>query len=129
MIALILGLICQCAECVCEQPTVTPTPPQVACESPLSFSGGTLWKPQGDHSGKLVILLAEQHDYSECKVKKRNGGWEDLEFTGRSNGNRQTWRGSQPGGPYYAGKLKDGGVLCDDGCFFPIPGSPKRRWE
>lgn len=129
ILELLFGLVCQCSQCVCEDPNPEPTPLPGQCESPLSFSGGTLWKPKGDHSGKLVVLLAEQHDYERCEVKRKNGSWEELQYTGRSNGNRQTWRGDAPGGPAYAGKRDGGGVRCDDSCFFPLPGPPKKRWE
>lgn len=116
----------ECKSCSCID---NPTPPPFDCEGPLSFTGGTLWKPKGDHTGKLVVLLAEQHDYDRCEVKRRDGSWEGLQYTGRSNGNRQTWRGNFPGGPAYAGRKLEGGVRCDSSCFFPIPGAPKRRWE
>lgn len=129
ILELLLGLVCQCSQCVCEDPEPVPTPAPGQCESPLAFTGGTLWKPQGDHSGKLVVLLAEQHDYDSCKVKRKDGSWEELTYTGRSNGNRQTWRGDAPGGPTYAGKNAGGGVDCDNGCFFPLPGRPRDRHE
>lgn len=130
LITLLTGLICECSQCVCEPPSEEPD--TSLCAEPLSFTAGTLWKPFSDSDGRLVILLAPQHDYERCEVKRKNGTYEELEFRGRSNGDRQTWRGDFPGGPAYAGKKDGGGVRCfveESVCEFPIPGAPKRRWE
>lgn len=105
-----------------------PVVPPAECESPLAFTGGTLWKPESDSTGRLVVLLAPQHDYSKCSVVRKDGAFEPLRFTGRSNGDRQTWRADKPG-KSYAGKAKNGGVVCDETCFFPIPGPPGKRHD
>ena len=135
MIGLILQLVCTCGDCVCEAPQPS-IPYHETCEGPQKYSNGNLWKPKGDHSGSLVVLLRTKYPiFDTCQVKLRDGSWESLEYTGLSNGDRQTYRGREPGGKYYAGKQKLGGVrcfvcpdlICLSRCEFPIPGAPKER--
>lgn len=119
-----------CRDCVMEGPT------EPLCDED-SFSGGTLWKPQGENSNNLVVLVrSDYEDFDFCEVKLRSGGYEQLGYTGRSNGHRQTYRGDAPGGRAYAGKRLQGGVRCwyvadvlSECVFFAIPGAPKQRHE
>ena len=97
-----------------------------------SWSDGNLWKPEGDHSGKLVVLFREQYvdEFEVVRVKTKDGSWENLQYTGKSNGDRQTWRGSEPGRSY-AGKAKLGGVMARRGkhtVWIPLEGPPGKRY-
>lgn len=127
---ILLGLMCICKECDCEPP---PNFHQ-SCPGPQKWSGGNLWKPQGESDGRLVVLLRTNYPvFESCEVRRKDGGYEELVYTGLSNGDRQTYRGAFSGGSgEYAGKKKDGGVRCwieEFVCTFPIPGPPKQRWE
>jgi hypothetical protein len=108
-------------------------PPDDIPAHELVFKNGNLWKPQGDHTGKLVVLLrADWPQPAYVDVRARDGAWERMMFTGRSNGDRHTYRGNFPGGPHYAGKNRQGGVrmlLNDRQYMIPIPGRPKNRHE
>lgn len=97
------------------QPTPFSTPLEIAIDNPdctqimgTDGPGGFLWKPRGDHSNALVILLrdAYRQEFEDCVVRRSDGTVESMQFTGFSNGNRQTWRGSRPGGAY------DGWLRC-----------------
>lgn len=132
------ALICECTQC---EDTNSPPPPQPdyheSCPGPQSFSNGNLWKPRGENNGKLVVLLRAVYPlFDRCEVKLKNGGVEELSYTGLSNptpeGDRYTFRGSQPGGPFYAGRKAGGGITCWIGpevCEFPLPGPPKNRHD
>ena len=132
MLGFLIALMCTCSDCVCEDPGTT-LPYHPSCQGPQSFSGGNLWKPRGENNPNLVVLLrASYPEFDLCEVRLRDGSWEAMEYTGRSNGDRLTYRGRQPGGDYYAGKKRMGGVRCFIGqefCEYPIPGPPKDRHE
>lgn len=129
----IVGLMCTCGDCVCDDPPGTTLPYHPSCQGPQSYSGGNLWKPRGDHSNNLVVLLKTAYPiFDFCEVRRKDGTWEVMGYTGLSNGDRQTYRGPRPGGDYYAGKMKNGGVRCfigEEFCEFPIPGPPKERHD
>lgn len=127
------ALICECTRCE-NQDDLPPPNFHPSCPEPQSWSGGNLWKPRGENSGKLVVLLRTSYPlFDTCSVKLKNGNREDMEYTGLSNGDRQTFRGRFSGGSgEYAGKKKNGGVRCWIGeqiCEFPIPGPPKERHD
>jgi micrococcal nuclease len=119
------------------QPIPPPDNPTLPPESQWRFKACNLWKPEGDHSGKLVVLIRGDWDEPEyAEAKRRDGSWERLEYTGESNecsGNlRYTYRGKDPGGPAYAGVQKDGGVRLKYGpdfAFIPLHKKPSERNE
>ena len=65
-------------------------------------AGGFLWKPISEADGNLVILFPPEFDVKFFKVLvfDLEGSIEQGEFTGFTNGDRQTWRFSSPGGVY-----------------------------
>ena len=93
------------------EPTIAPTPeptePPVAnpmCTDIMGIDGpgNFLWKPEGDHTNALVVLLPERFEspFASMVVKRKSGESENLRFTGFSNGDRQKWRGQLKGGRY-----------------------------
>lgn len=78
--------------------------------APLSSSdgaGGFLWKPSGDHSSKLVVLLPSEFNSRATAVEIHRESPPTVEsfveggtFSGIANGNRSHWRFSQPGAAY-----------------------------
>lgn len=120
------------------EPTAVPTPIEVdvvpaknpGCVGVQPFKGGTLWKPKSDSTGNLAVLLASKfvEPFSCSVVVKKNGKIESLDFQGFSNGERQTFRGSKPGGKYE----DDGEVTCVDSgqtCVFKFSGKSSERHE
>ncbi len=77
-------------------------PQNPRCGDIMKFRDGTLWKPKGDHSGALVVLIRDLFvkPFDSCYVVDINGVEEQMVFTGFSNGDRQTWRAMRPGGRY-----------------------------
>jgi len=89
------------------EPTVAPTPAPKSnplCTKVMGIDGpgNFLWKPEGDHTSALVVLLPVRFEvpFSALTVKRKSGDSEKLRFTGFSNGDRQTWRGELKGGRY-----------------------------
>lgn len=93
------------------EPTSEPTPlptPNLEMNPICSQIMGTdgpgkfLWKPEGDHSGALVVLFPEEFrsPFNTVTVQRKTGQHENMNFTGFSNGNRQTWRAQLRGGQY-----------------------------
>ena len=78
--------------------------------APLTSSdgaGGFLWKPSGDHSSKLVVLLPSEFNSRATAVEVHRESPPTVEsfveggvFSGIANGNRSHWRFSQPGAAY-----------------------------
>lgn len=101
-------------------------------ESQLRFKGGNLWKPSSDSDGNAVLLLrADWPDPDYVEVLSDDGRWVVLDYTGRSNPDRWTYRADRPGKDF-AGKRKGGGVRIyyeDAYGFIPFPGPPRNRWE
>lgn len=94
------------------------------------WGNGNLWKPISDH-GKLVVLLREDWSPTEVWAVKSDGSWENLNGTGRANGNRTHWRGTEPGGRGYANGNRGGGIRVwfrDEFLFIPLPGRSKERY-
>lgn len=70
-------------------------------DGPLGF----LAKPASDHTGKLVILLPSSINASKAFLTTVKGKKiENLDYTGRSNGYRPTFRAKKYGG-HYSSKL------------------------
>jgi hypothetical protein len=103
------------------------------CKEVESFKdggGGNVWKPESDHGGILVVLLRDEFvkQFSSCEVTRKGGKVESLRFTGFSNGNRQTWRGSLSGGRYE----DNGRVVCKEfkqTCTFGFKGAARNRHD
>lgn len=111
------------------EPTATPIPPMnPICSGVMGEDGpgNFLWKPKGDHSGTLVVLFPASFvvPFSSVTVARKTGTTEQLSFTGFSNGDRQTWRGSQPGGKY-----KNNGVINADNCIWQFSGKASQRQD
>lgn len=97
----------------------------------LVFKDGNLWKPNSDSDGNLVVLLRSDWPKPDRvrAVRKHSNEEEPLVYTGLSNGDRHTYRGSLPGGQYM-GARGGGGVFVYYGeqrRLIPIPGKPKER--
>lgn len=104
------------------EPTPAPTPPRERnpnCTRIMGTDGpgGFLWKPRGENSGNLVILLPGkfQSEFETVTVFRDNRRKtpESLRFTGFSNydpdGLRQTWRGTRKGADYTGEVVAEGG--------------------
>jgi len=91
--------------------------------------GGFLWKPVGENSGRLVILLPPQYTGQVSVVyvaNSKGGAIEAGSYTGVGNGNRTHWRFSKPGSGYgqnilAVANLKSGGAV-----HWPIPNGASR---
>lgn len=95
------------------------------------WSGGNLWKPKSDSDGNLVVLLKSSYANQRAEVKRKDGTWEPMRYTGRSNGDRPTFRGTMSG-RNYAGLAGSGGVRFTDrgeAFFIPIPGPGRKRYD
>lgn len=107
-----------------------PNDPGLPPSEELRFVAPNLWKPESDNTGNLVVLLNgawPEPDYVE--VKKEDGTWERMQYTGRSNPDRHTYRASMPG-ERYAGRRADGGIILTYGATrlkINIPGRPRNR--
>lgn len=91
-------------------PAPTPHPTNPLCVEEMRAQDGPngfLWKPSGDHTGALVVLLPARffNEFDTVVVDRKDGELERLSFTGFSNGNRQTWRGKQHGRHYKNNQL------------------------
>ena len=68
---------------------------------------GFLWKPVGENSGKLRVLLPEvwtgKVDHSSVELWRGGERIETLASTGVANGNREHFQAKKPGGAYNAG--------------------------
>ena len=114
-----------------ESPASNPTPVGGSGIGPQGEGGGFLWKPSGESTGKLVVLLPPQYTghVSACFVGTRGGSViEQGNYAGVHNGDREHYRYSKPGSAYPAGvvvvaDLKSGGSV-----HWPIP-SPGSRTE
>lgn len=120
MVSLIL-LVCVAFGCGDDDgttPTPFPTPTPIATlppgpSNPLCVGitpandgpGGFLWK-DGDHTGKLVVLLPGRYQvpFNRVTAERENGTIEALEYTGFANpdneGERQHYRGNLPSARY-----------------------------
>jgi len=90
-----------------------PTPPvdTLPPQSQWKWGDGNLWKPVSDSDGNAAVLIRRNWPRPlRVDVKRADGKWETMRYTGESNPDRWTYRASQPGGPAYAGFKKDGGV-------------------
>lgn len=99
-------------------------------EEQLVFKNGNLWKPHSDSDGSLVILLREDWpEPDKVVVPLKNGLNDVLRYTGRSNGNRHTYRGIEPGEKYLGHKGGGGAYVYygEEARLIPIPGAPKER--
>lgn len=69
---------------------------------------GFLWKPKGENSGKLVVLLPPSYSGKVRSVALKDKNGRQLEAgrsSGVANGGREHFRFSQPGGSYPNGVL------------------------
>lgn len=72
-------------------PTTAPSNP--ICEGVQSFSGGTVWKPEGDNSKTPVLIIRSEFQVPfECSVLLKDGSLAPMRFTGFANGDRQHHR-------------------------------------
>ena len=86
-------------------------PVEVDGEAPASgITGderGFLWKPVGENSGKLRVLLPEvwtgKVDHSSVELWRGGERIATLASIGVGNGNREHFAGDKPGGAYNAG--------------------------
>jgi hypothetical protein len=77
-------------------PDTTPTTTQPTVTPPSLQGDQTfLWKPAGEHTGKLVILLPARILADKCIAGAEWGA-----AAGRHNGNREHFRFSKPGSAY-----------------------------
>lgn len=94
--------------------------------------GGFLWKASSESTGDLVILLPGkfQSQFETVEVKRKRGGVEQLFFTGFSNydqdGERQTWRATQPGRAY-DGRVEARGGDPDQTCVWIVSRPAQRQ--
>ena len=106
------------------------------CDGRQPFADGTLWKPKGEHTGNLTVLIQPQFDekFDSCRarLKRKNLGrrkrFERLKHTGLCCGDRQVWRGRRPGKRYFNSSC----VVCRDGknrCRFCFKGRSSKRHE
>lgn len=128
-----------CPEEVCSdgapEPSPSPLPTPVPPTNPTvvgiqKFENGTLWKPCSDHGCTLVVLLNNSFvaPFDECLVERRNGQMEELRFTGFSNPDRMTLRGTSHGRDY----MPNGKLICREfkqEVEWKIPRRPARRAE
>lgn len=109
-----------------------PTSPIPVPEDQLVWKNGNLWKPEGDHSNNLVILLrADWPKPDKVLALDDSDSWELLTYTGQSNPDRYTYRGSKPGKDY-RGRRAGGGVRVYWGGnygFIPLTGPARERWD
>lgn len=76
---------------------------------------GFLWKPQSEHSGKLVVLTPSEltGGIGKVYVVTPNGQRVEGRFSSVANGGRAHWRFDQPGGAFPSGSYvvatRDGG--------------------
>jgi len=86
--------------------------------------GGFLWKPKGEHSGRLVVLLPSQYRNKVGSVHVANSGGDVLEvgvFTGNANGNRPHYRFTQGGASYGNDLYAVADLSSGDTVHWPIP--------
>ena len=88
----------------------TPATPAASTSSASSSSssgssGGFVWKPISEGDGNLVVLLPSVYANKVRSLDVRKGGSVVVRgrFTGNTNGNRPTFRFSQPGAGYGSG--------------------------
>jgi len=102
-----------------ETETTEPETPTViaggAGIGPQGEGGGFIWKPIGEHTGKLVVILPPQYT-----------GHASGAYTGVANGGRMHFRFSKPGSGYgrnilVVANLKAGGAV-----HWPIPNGAAR---
>ncbi|MBP7276529.1 MAG: hypothetical protein KBA51_10050, partial [Kiritimatiellae bacterium] len=85
---------------------------------PRGAGGGFLWKPEGESSGKLVVLLPSSYTghVSACFIATSGGSViEQGSYSGAHNGDREHYRFSKSGSSYGAvvvvADLKAGGAV------------------
>ena len=89
----------------------TPEPSNPPCTEVMKPSDGFLWKPESDPNssrpGVLVILLPSKFvvPFDSLCVERKNGETECGDYSGKSNGERQTWRFTKPGCRYKSNQL------------------------
>ena len=86
--------------------------------------GGFLWKPLGEHSRKLVILLPSQYRGKVASVHVANSNGDVLEvgvFTIIANGNRPHYRFSKAGASYGNDLYAVADMNSGDTVHWPIP--------
>ncbi len=73
--------------------------------SSSASSGGFVWKPISEGDGNLVVLIPSSFAGKVSGLDVRKGGAVVVRgrFTGNTNGNRPTYRFSQPGSGYGSG--------------------------
>ena len=78
--------------------------------------GGFLWKPSSESDENLVVLFPKEFvdDFLSVIAELPDGTFEEGVLSGDTNGDRQTWRFSMPGGEY-TGRLlvDDSGQECE----------------
>lgn len=137
--ALIAGMIAvfliACGHDIPEIPEATPTvapsatPVRAQCTGIQAIDDGFLWKPKSDPDGatpnKLVILFPSHlsSKFSSVHVAMDSG-----RYTGKSNGDRQTWRFPSEGCFYGKDALVEAVNGDDSVCTWLIPDGC-RRWE
>jgi hypothetical protein len=78
----------------------------------IDGTGGFLWKPASDTDGKLVVLFPEEFvdEFLSVSAELPDGGIEEGVYAGKTNGDRQTWKFSKPGGEYAGRLIVDAGT-------------------
>ena len=91
--------------------------------------GGFLWKPVGENSGRLVILLPPQYTGKAGSVHVASGDGQVLDvgvYTGVGNGGRTHWRFPQKGGAYGNNILAVADLNAGGSVHWPIPSGAAR---
>lgn len=121
------------------EPTPTPGPfDNPICKGDMPFKNGTLWKPQASEDswipGKLVVLIDPSFtkEFDFCFAELKDGQGVDkivsLQYFGKSNGDRQTWRAYQEGKEF----IDNGYIRCTEesqSCKWTFEGSSAQRHE
>ena len=96
---------------------------------PQGEGGGFLWKPVGDNSRKLVILLPPVYNGQVSTVYVATSSGSPIEagaYTGIGNGNRTHWRFSKQGSGYGRNILAVANLKAGGAVHWPIPNGASR---
>jgi len=116
-----------------ETETTEPETPTViaggAGIGPQGEGGGFIWKPVGEHTGRLVVILPPQYTGHASSAYIASASGSPIEggaYTGVANGGRMHFRFSKPGSGYgrnilVVANLKAGGAV-----HWPIPNGAAR---
>ena len=110
-------------------PATTPVVTGGSGIGPRGGGGGFLWKPVGENSRKLVILLPPQYTGKAGSVHVASGDGQVLDvgvYTGVGNGGRTHWRFPQKGGAYGNNILAVADLNAGGSVHWPIPSGAAR---